>query len=108
MQCKLYKYTNRSSTMSIHNEKSVIIRESQEIFTMKDEVLMDLLHEACYSTSGLGLTILGTDEAINRVDRTKLLEYRTNHYTGNRIVISAAGAVDHEEVQYSKINRSLN
>lgn len=59
---------------------------------------MDHLHEAAYSSSGLGMTILGPESNINSLKQKDLRDYIDTHYTAPRMVIAGAGAVDHEEL----------
>ena len=62
---------------------------------MQEEVIFDLLHETAYPDSGLGRTILGPVENIKSISRAHLESYIKTHYTGPRIVVAGAGAVDH-------------
>ena len=54
---------------SVERERSVIVREMEEVSKQHEEVIMDLLHEAAYSTSGLGMTILGPEPNINSLQQ---------------------------------------
>jgi processing peptidase subunit beta len=58
-------------------------------------VVFDLLHETAYPNSGLGRTILGPVENIKSISRANLESYIKTHYTGPRIVVAGAGAVEH-------------
>jgi processing peptidase subunit beta len=70
----------------------------EEVATQHEEVIMDLLHEAAYSTSGLGMTILGPEANIRSLQRHQFRAYIDTHYTAPRMVICGVGAVDHEEL----------
>jgi processing peptidase subunit beta len=61
----------------------------------QEEVVFDLLHETAYPDSGLGRTILGPVENIKSISRANLESYIKTHYTGPRIVVAGAGAVEH-------------
>lgn len=99
---------SKLSNNYIDREKSTIIREAQDIASIKEEAVMDLLHEAAYGQEGLGLTILGTDDRINNMKREDLTNYINTHYTGNRIIIGCCGGVEHDNVlilfYYSLLN----
>jgi len=86
------------SPESIENERSVILREMKEIERNMDETLFDHLHATAYRGTPLGRTILGTKEDVERISRENILDYIKTHYTANRIVIAAAGAVKHDEI----------
>lgn len=60
-----------------------------------EEVIFDLLHETAFQRSGLGRTILGPADNIARIGRADLESYIKTHYTGKRIVVSGAGAIEH-------------
>jgi len=49
-------------------------------------------------STALGMTILGPRENIQSISRSDLLEYITTHYKGPRMVLAAAGGVDHTQL----------
>ena len=63
-----------------------------------DRVVARRLHEAAYVGGGLGRTILGPEENIKTLKSKDLRSYIDTHYTAPRMVVAAAGALDHEEV----------
>jgi|TARA_B110000090_G_scaffold198482_1_gene237436 hypothetical protein len=48
--------------------------------------------------TGLGRTILGPEENIRNLTKGDLESYINTHYTADRFVIAAAGAVDHNQL----------
>lgn len=48
--------------------------------------------------TALGRTILGPIDNIQSINRNDLLEYITTHYKGPRMVLAAAGGVDHTQL----------
>lgn len=83
---------------AIKRERGVILREMEEVQGQMEEVIFDHLHLAAFDKHPLGDTILGPEENIQAISRTDLKKYISSHYTGPRMVVSAAGAVKHEEV----------
>lgn len=83
---------------AIERERDVILREMEEINKQHEELILDLLHAAAYRGGGLGRTILGPEENIRSINRRDLENYVRTHYTAPRMVVVAAGAVDHEEI----------
>ncbi|KFM23147.1 putative mitochondrial-processing peptidase subunit beta [Auxenochlorella protothecoides] len=81
---------------AIARERDVILREQQEIEGIPEEVLFDHLHATAFQHSPLGRTILGPAENIRSLTRADLVDYITTNYRAPRIVVAAAGAVDHE------------
>jgi processing peptidase subunit beta len=70
----------------------------RQVQGMMDEVIFDHLHAAAFQGHPLGDTILGPVENIKSISKKDLEQYITTHYTCPRMVVSAAGAVNHDEV----------
>lgn len=83
---------------AITRERDVILREAEEVSKNYEEVILDELHSTAFMGTGLGRTILGPNENIKNLTRGDLQNYIDTHYTGNRFVIAAAGAVDHKQL----------
>mmetsp|Transcript_550 Transcript_550/g.811 ORF Transcript_550/g.811 Transcript_550/m.811 type:complete len:463 (+) Transcript_550:32-1420(+) len=83
---------------AIKRERDVILRESVEVNKQYEEVILDELHNTAFMGTGLGRTILGPDENIKNLTRDDLQSYIKTHYTADRFVIAAAGAVDHSQL----------
>ncbi|EDO16869.1 hypothetical protein Kpol_1024p23, partial [Vanderwaltozyma polyspora DSM 70294] len=83
---------------AIERERDVIIRESEEVDKMYDEVVFDHLHEIAYSDQSLGRTILGPIKNIKSITRDDLKNYITQNYKGDRMVLASAGDIDHNEI----------
>jgi len=80
---------------AIERERGVILREMEAVNAQQEEVIFDMLHETAFQGSGLGRTILGPEENIRSIGRKDLEAYIKTHYTGPRIVVAGAGAVEH-------------
>ncbi|KAL5227076.1 hypothetical protein ABZP36_015341 [Zizania latifolia] len=83
---------------AIQRERGVILLEMEEVQGMMDEVVFDHLHAAAFQGHPLGDTILGPEENIKSISKKDLEQYISTHYTCPRMVVSAAGAVNHDEV----------
>lgn len=79
-------------------ERHVILREMEEVEKTVEEVIFDRLHLAAFHDSPLGYTILGPVENIQSITRAQLKDYIETNYTGDRMVVAAAGRVDHAEL----------
>jgi processing peptidase subunit beta len=64
----------------------------------EDEVIMDHLHSVAFHQCPLAYSILGPVENIKSITNTHLKDYVGKYYTGNRIIIAAAGGVDHQNI----------
>jgi predicted Zn-dependent peptidase len=79
-------------------ERGVILDE----IAMNDDDPSDLVHEAfsaqVFGDSPLGRPILGTVDSINSISRDRIAEHYQARYTPDRLVIAAAGSLDHDRV----------
>jgi len=79
-------------------ERSVILREMEEVEKTTEEVIFDRLHLTAFHDSPLGYTILGPVENIQSITKEQLREYITRNYKADRMVVAAAGPVEHTEL----------
>lgn len=82
----------------IERERNVILREMQEVETNLQEVVFDHLHATAYQGTPLGRTILGPTENIKSITAKDLRDYISTHYKAPRMVLAAAGGVNHDEL----------
>ncbi|EGT34239.1 CBN-MPPB-1 protein [Caenorhabditis brenneri] len=82
----------------IEAERGVIIREMEEVAQNFQEVVFDILHTYVYEGNPLSFTILGPEERIRTIDQKDLQNYINTHYRSGRMVLAAAGGVNHDEV----------
>lgn len=83
---------------AIERERGVILREMQEVETQLDEVVFDHLHACAFQGTPLGMTILGPAYNVRTITKSDLRNYIDTHYSGPRIVLAAAGGVDHAQL----------
>ncbi|KAJ3326751.1 55 kDa erythrocyte membrane protein [Blyttiomyces sp. JEL0837] len=84
------------SEQAIERERDVILRESEEVDKQKEEVVFDHLHASAFRDNALGRTILGPKENIKSITRADLVNYIESNYTPDRMVLVAAGGVEHD------------
>merc|ERR1712217_996299 len=82
--------------MHLDNERNVILREMEEVEKTTEEVIFDRLHLTAFHDSPLGYTILGPVENIQSITREQLRAYIQRNYKADRMVIAAAGPIDHK------------
>jgi len=82
----------------IERERSVILREMQEVETNLQEVVFDYLHATAFQETPLGMTILGPTNNIQTIQQSDLREYVNNHYRPPQMVLVGAGGVDHKDL----------
>src|SRR5699024_9436221 len=83
---------------AVERERDVIIRESEEVDKMYEEVVFDHLHAVAFQGQPLGRTILGPRENIMAITRKELTDYIKYNYKADRMVLVGAGAVNHDEL----------
>ncbi|MVT00518.1 pitrilysin family protein [Devosia marina] len=77
-------------------EKQVIVQEIGAARDNPDDHVFDLFQEAAYPTQPIGRTILGTVDSVREFNPDMIRKYMRRNYVGDRMVIAAAGNVDHE------------
>lgn len=82
----------------IEKERGTILQEIDHVNQIIEEALFDNLHSRAFPDSSLGYTILGPQENVLALSRSDMIEFRRKFYTGNRMVVTAVGNVNHEEL----------
>jgi predicted Zn-dependent peptidase len=79
-------------------EKQVVGQEIAEAADTPDDQVFELAQTAAFADQPLGRPILGKPETLAPVDSQALEAWRARLYAPDRIVVSAAGAVDEDEL----------
>jgi predicted Zn-dependent peptidase len=79
-------------------ERHVILQEIGQALDTPDDIIFDWLQEAAFPDQPIGRTILGPSERIEAFGRADLTRFVTQHYSPDRMILSAAGAVDHDQI----------
>jgi predicted Zn-dependent peptidase len=82
----------------IETERHVILQEIGQSLDTPDDIVFDWLQEACYPDQPFGRTILGPAERVSAFTREDLTSFVAEHYSPDRMILSAAGAVDHDAI----------
>jgi predicted Zn-dependent peptidase len=80
----------------VFRERQVILQEINMVEDMPDDQIHDLFCFQLWGHHPLGKTVLGSREVVATMDSQKLLEHVQNYYTPERILIGAAGNIEHE------------
>jgi predicted Zn-dependent peptidase len=83
---------------NVNKERNVIIEEIKDVFDTPSEHVHDLFARALWNGHSLGHPIMGSSELISAMSRDSLLSFRQGKYTAGRMVVAAAGNVDHDEL----------
>jgi len=80
----------------LEKERGVILQEIGMTNDTPDDMVFDYYQETAYPNQALGAPILGREEIIENMKKETLYEYVHRFYTPNKLVISAAGKIDHD------------
>ena len=82
----------------IEVERGVILQEIGQALDTPDGIIFDWLQEVAYPDQPFGRTILGPTERVSSFSREDLQRFVAEHYGPDQMILSAAGAVDHDTI----------
>uniref|UniRef100_A0A671SUI2 Mitochondrial-processing peptidase subunit beta n=1 Tax=Sinocyclocheilus anshuiensis TaxID=1608454 RepID=A0A671SUI2_9TELE len=91
----------QSSSLSeadIEQQRSVVLRELEEVQGSLQDVCLDVLHATAFQGTPLGHSVLGPSANARTLTRNDLVEYINSHYKAPRMVLATAGGVNHDEL----------
>ncbi|MDH3359410.1 MAG: insulinase family protein [Desulfobulbaceae bacterium] len=84
------------SEEEVERERQVILQEFAMVEDTPDEQLHDLFVADLWGGHPLGYPVLGSREVVAAMDSAKLHHYVEQAYTPDKIIIAAAGNIDHD------------
>ncbi|PWU23906.1 MAG: peptidase M16 [Candidatus Rokuibacteriota bacterium] len=82
----------------IEKEKAVVFQEIKMVEDTADDLVHDLFAEHVWAGHPLGRPILGRWDVVRGLDRERILKHFEDEYAPARIVVSAAGHLEHRQV----------
>jgi predicted Zn-dependent peptidase len=82
----------------LNKEREVIQQEIAAAQDSPDDLAFDLLHQAAFPDQAIGRPILGTVKSVGAIQASDLRDFLKERYTPEAMVISAAGAINHEKL----------
>lgn len=82
----------------LEREREVILQEIAATRDSPDEIAYDLIHDVAFPDQPVGRPILGSVDSVKGFSIADLRRFLTSHYGASRLVLSAAGAVDHDKI----------
>ncbi len=79
-------------------ERNVILQEIAASQDEPDDLVFDLAQGVAFPGHALGRPILGLSERVAGYGADAMMGYRLANYAGERIVVAAAGRIEHEEL----------
>lgn len=89
----------RNSAMDpeeLKREQHVIVQEIGAALDTPEDIAYDHFTATAFPGQAIGRPILGTADSVRSMTQQSLLDYLDRNYRGPSMVISAAGAIDHE------------
>ncbi len=80
----------------LEKERQVILQEICTLEDTPDDYVHDLFSRCFWGDSAFGRPIMGDAQTVKRFSRPLLLDYRQSHYHPERLIIAAAGRLQHE------------
>ena len=78
-------------------ERGVILQEIGRNLDSPDSKIFDIFQETAYPNQPLGRSILGTKKIIKNISRDEIKDFMTSNYNPKKMVVSAAGKINHKE-----------
>ena len=82
----------------LEREQTVVTQEIGQAQDTPDDIIFDYFQDIAFPNQPLGRPVLGTSENVQSFTRDNLSAYMEQHYTPSRMVVSAAGNVDHDQL----------
>ena len=82
----------------LSRERGVILQEIGQARDTPDDIIFDRFQEVAFPGQPLGRPVLGTEQSVAAISRDDLFAWLGARYHGGRMVLSAAGAIEHERL----------
>jgi predicted Zn-dependent peptidase len=79
-------------------ERAVVLQEIGQAEDTPDDIIFDHFQATAYPGQALGRPVLGTADIVGNLAREALRGYMREHYIGERLILCAAGKVDHQKL----------
>lgn len=83
--------------VELSRERAVVSQEIGQAEDTPDDAIFDRYQAACYPDQPMGWPVLGTHETLRDLSREAILGYWNANYGASRMVLAAAGDVEHEK-----------
>ncbi len=91
-------FNSNFSQDEIDKERGVILEEISMYEDSPEDLVHDLFSQAVWPENPLGMSILGTEESLQSLDRNNILDFYSKNYIPENIVISVVGNIKPQEV----------
>lgn len=88
--------SSRFEEDELEREKQVVLQEINATQDTPDDIVFDHFTETAFRHQTIGRPILGTPESVRSLTSDDLRRFMNEHYSADRMIVVAAGAVDHD------------
>ena len=82
----------------LERERTVILQEIGQANDTPDDIIFDYFQERAFPDQAMGRPVLGSPEIIRGLRREAVVTYLRDHYSAEKMVVAAAGNVEHERL----------
>ncbi len=82
----------------LDRERTVILQEIGQAIDTPDDIIFDLFQERAFPDQAMGRPVLGRPEIIQSISRETVAGYLHDNYAAPRMVLAAAGNIDHDSL----------
>lgn len=79
-------------------EQAVVVQEISQAIDTPDDIIFDYFQETAYPDQAIGRPVLGTAKLVRGMTRTTLADYMRDNYGAKRMILAAAGNVEHDRL----------
>jgi predicted Zn-dependent peptidase len=84
--------------VELERERAVVLQEIGQARDTPEDVIYDNLQSTAFPDQPIGRPVLGPPETVASLSRDSLVDYMGTHYTAPRMILGAAGRLDHESL----------
>jgi len=92
----------------LDRERGVILQEIGMYLDTPDDMIFEYWQEKAFPNQAMGRSILGKSEIIKNISRDEVKKFMLSHYNPKKMVVSAAGKIDHDEFVSSILKTCTN
>src|SRR5579863_125842 len=82
----------------MERERQVILQEIGQANDTPDDIIFDYFQERAFPDQAMGRPVLGSPDIIKKLSRKSVVGYLNDHYGAARMVLSAAGNLEHDRI----------
>ena len=80
----------------LEHERAVVIQEIHQSNDTPDDIIFDHFQKTAYPDQAMGRPVLGAAKLIEALPRETIVNYMKGQYSASKVVVAAAGNVDHD------------